>query len=203
MRLLILVIALCAGCAGQGAIDLSIDATGTVAGIDHFHVLVTNNGAQSQPADLALPDAPVTIPFPLNIQLRFPKDRSGPVSIHIDAVDRAGAILASGDTTAMLSAGADTQAMLVLRGRGSSVDAGMGTVRGDAAVPIDMAPPPLSLAAPMNYGAGKGPRGYRRRRLQRRRQTRRGDRRRHHTRLGGHSSRTGSSSSSSAMGMAH
>jgi len=124
-NLLFVVLVLTAGCSsGEGAVYLTIGSDRAIGGIDHFRVAAMNANMESMPGDVPLSGAPVAIPPPIGIQVRFPKGRSGSVSIHVDAIDHGGRVLAGGDTTANLSPGSETNAQLILRNGSPPVDGG-------------------------------------------------------------------------------
>ncbi len=89
-----------AGCAGRSSVTVTVDASGTVGGVDRFHVTVTNAG-QTATADFPLPGRPAMLPPPQSFGLTLPPDRSGKTTIQVDALAAAGATLASatGDVT--------------------------------------------------------------------------------------------------------
>jgi photosystem II stability/assembly factor-like uncharacterized protein len=129
------------GCApGQGAIDVTVDAMGTIHAVDHLQVVVTNSGEPSLPVVVPLAGAPVDIPPAVQFQLRFDKSRRGGALIAIDALGGSGDVLAHGEAGGDIDpslAGTATVRLVP----STPVDAG--STNPDASAP-DLAPAPLT-----------------------------------------------------------
>src|SRR5437868_2798489 len=81
LRLLALLAAAIAGCApGEGAINVTVNATAPVHGIDHLTIVVMNGGATSLPVTVPVM-VPGDIPPARSLQLRFMKERHGAVAV--------------------------------------------------------------------------------------------------------------------------
>ncbi len=138
---------LAAGCApGRGAVLVDVDAQPSVSGVHSLRIVATVTGAVSQPAVLALPGAPVSIPPRATFSLAFDKARKGPLSVHVDALDASGAVLASGCGGGMIAPSDQTEVAVVL--------VPLGAGGGDMAGPVDAgAPPDQTSAADMAVAA--------------------------------------------------
>ncbi len=123
-------LALCLGalvaCKKGSVVEIEVDTNGGVVhAVDHFHIVVTNDGRSSLPIDLSLPGRPVDIPPTQTFSLSFPPDRTGATMISLDAVGAAGQTLATTSGTIDLQPGELADVKLHLPG-GAIADGGTG-----------------------------------------------------------------------------
>ena len=114
MRIAI-VLALCAavGCDKEGIVEVTVDATTTVSGIASLRVTVTHEAVTSQ-AVVFRPSAPITIPPPQTLALGLPSDRTGPISVTVDAFDSNNQVITSGKASGVAESGKSTPLRVTL-----------------------------------------------------------------------------------------
>jgi hypothetical protein len=136
MRTWIFFCLMATGCAdGTSVLTVSVSSAGTVTGIDHLVLRLTDVAAQrvSQAITATFDDKPVTLPPARAVSLVLPANLRGEVKVSIDAVDARGVRLATTEVSATVSPGQLVSADALLPG---------GTV------PDMSEPPDMSLQSP-------------------------------------------------------
>lgn len=132
-----------AGCGdGAGAVDVTVTSAGSVCGVDRVRLTVSQGGALSLPAEYPVLNSPATITAatPITVTANFDKDHTGDSLIRVDALDAAGALLATQVGAAHVEAGKHSVAVVTLPGQdGCGRDSGVGGA--------DLAGPPPDAAA--------------------------------------------------------
>lgn len=142
---LLLVISACAD--GRSVLTLTIDSSGSIAGIQRFHVAITDTGRQrsAQPLDIEPAGAPVALPPPQELSLAFGADIKGAITIVVEAVATDGTTLASGSTTVEVRPSKSLHATVTLPGI-TTPDGGSG------AMVSFSAPPPATVYDNETFG---------------------------------------------------
>jgi hypothetical protein len=132
MRALLFMVALSIGCSdGTGHLLVSLSATAPLRGIDRFDVTVDNGGQTAAPFSIAPSVRPYDLTDRFTFLLAFAAERSGPVTVTVEAAP----LMVRGSAVGTLIPGQTTELPLVL---GASAPPDLGTTS-DLSV-ADLAP---------------------------------------------------------------
>jgi hypothetical protein len=143
---LALIAAFLGGCSSDGTstLSLTVDATTTVAAIDHLTLQFTDEARSrtSLPVTVALAGA--SIPPAQSLSLQFPASVRGAVHVEAEADDATGKKLIAGGTDVAITPGQVASATVTL-----GVESGGGDGGADfASPPPDLTPRPITFAMP-------------------------------------------------------
>lgn len=127
-------ILLLGGCRGPALVVVHVDAASPVSGVAAF---VGTAAASARTVSFAIHPSggSVSIPPEQTFGIQLPSSVLGPIAVHVDAQDAAGATVASGDGAAMIAPGGRSELMLLLNRGVATFDMSMGSSV-DAALPV-------------------------------------------------------------------
>jgi len=128
---------------GEAALFLTVRARAgeTVRGVSRLRVVATLDGVRSQDGETALTGAPVDLGS-RSLQVRFPRGRTGRVTVDVTELDANRAGLGTGSGEATLVAGRETELTVELAGSPSDGDGGTDLGGSSDGGPPDLAVPP-------------------------------------------------------------